>query len=161
VCPRGREVLLAYLIDEVDGGPRRLLSLADFLLAYLEHPAGAKPRPEIVRAQQWIAWSYLAPRRVVGEMEALLHDSAVSEGSPASQAAQQVEVAAMAEVVRAPLAGKLPERDYRKLYETIDLLANYWYVSKELPAAAGATGAAAAGRGRQPANARSRGVAEP
>jgi tetratricopeptide (TPR) repeat protein len=145
VCPRGREVLLAYLVEEAGDGPRRLVALADFLLAYLERPTGPKPRPEIVRAQQWIAWSYLAPRRAVADMAGLLHDSAVGEGSAAGQTARQAEVAGMAEIVRAPIAGKLPDRDYHDLYETVDLLADFWYESKELPGAAGPTATATGG----------------
>jgi tetratricopeptide (TPR) repeat protein len=131
VVPRVREILLTYLFDKVDDGEDRLHRLADFLLAHLEGQPGPAPRPEVTRAWQWIAWSYLAPHKVVEDMTALLAGGAAATAGTAALLARHVEVATMAEVVRTPLACDLPESAYRDLFETVEFLANYWYASKE------------------------------
>ena len=101
VDPSVREVLLVDLIERVEDGAHRLRRLADFLLAYLDR-TGPGQRPEVRRAHQWIAWSYLAPEKVVDDMSALLTE--ISPGSGVAPAlAHQLEVATMVEIVREPL----------------------------------------------------------
>ena len=130
VDPSVREVLLVDLIERVEDGAHRLRRLADFLLAYLDR-TGPGQRPEVRHAHQWIAWSYLAPEKVVDDMSALLTE--ISPGSGVAPAlAHQLEVATMVEIVREPLAESLPQDAYQNVVETAQLLAHYWYRDKRI-----------------------------
>ncbi|MHC1767231.1 MAG: CHAT domain-containing protein [Verrucomicrobiia bacterium] len=129
VDPNAREVMLVDLVNQDADGPRRLLRLADFLLAYVAHQSWLTGRPEVLRAYQWIAWSYLDPERVVADMTSVLQATVAERGGAARREAvgDQRQVAAMLELVRAPLEFSLPPEKYHDLVETADSLVTYWY----------------------------------
>ena len=133
IAPIMRDVLLMELRGFVDNVALRQESLADFLIAYCDHPHGHVPRPEVLRAHRWIARAYRQPQRVVDEMVAVLTaESAAGMGDvPAStRMAHQLEVATLLEVVRNPLERGIPAAARTKLdqlLQTSEVIAHYWY----------------------------------
>lgn len=148
VDPAVREVLLVDLVDRVEDGRRRLERLADFLLAYLDRRAGPGYRPDVARAQRWIAWSVLDPQRVVDDMTRLLQEQAASEAPGFAALARQVQVATMVEVVRGPLAAGLRPEAYRELVQAAQVLAQYWYGGPEAAGPEPAPGVVSPGAAR-------------
>ena len=129
VDPNAREVMLVDLVDQEFDGPRRLRRLADFLLGFIARRSWATARPEVLRAYQWIAWSYLDPERVVTDMTRVLQTSVDNLGKLPRWIAQsdQRRVAAFLELIRAPLEFSLPLEKYQDLVETADFLVTYWF----------------------------------
>jgi hypothetical protein len=77
--PPIRTALLCYLKDQEGWGHKRLIELAQFLQAYVDHCREKIPSAAFAEAQRWIANTYLNPDRAA---ETLLHsiDEGVKKG---------------------------------------------------------------------------------
>jgi hypothetical protein len=128
VVPSIREQLLRHLREERD--PDIEARLADFLLAFLDSPRGRQQRPQYQLTQRWIALAYLDPHGLLQEMTALLEENLDSKPAVEGLLSRHIQIATMMEVLRDPLTAGLPEKDYREITETAELLAHYWYVDK-------------------------------
>ncbi len=126
VDPSARELLLADLIDRYQDGPQRLLRLADFLIAYLDQQNNRHQKPEITRLQRWVAWSYLEPKRVVGDLREILRASP-QIGIVSQQIGGPLEVAIILETLREPLRAINDDENYRQLEQQAAVIVHHWY----------------------------------
>lgn len=129
VDPGVREITLVDFMSRVPDAPGVLYRLADFLLSYADSSAAAYYPAEVQRAYQVIAWAHIDPQRAVDLMKETLLGNLGHTGRTAVARARQdqLHVALMLEVVRAPIEGALEAFAYRDLVETARVLVDYWY----------------------------------
>lgn len=128
VDPSVRDVMKLDLKQRAPDGPHVLLRLADFVLSFAGSHLAARYPSDVLRAYRWIAWSHLRPQAVVDDMTQMLSDTAEALAVSRSVARkEQLHIALMLDMLRAPIENSLPPESYHDLIETAQVLAHYWY----------------------------------
>lgn len=131
VEPMVRELLLTEL--ERRYGWQRLQEVAAFLLQYLKTSQNPKERPGVAQVQEWIAYSYLQPDKVVRELTELLEQS-IAPGKDAHVSQyEKLQLATTMETVAGPLKNTALQQDYQHLIHSTRAFARFLYGSKDLP----------------------------
>ncbi len=118
-----RELLLTEL--ERRYGWQRLQEVAAFLLQYLKTSQNPKEHPGVAQVQEWIAYSYLQPDKVVQELTELLEQS-IAPGKDAHVSQyEKLQLATTMETVAGPLKNTALQQDYQHLIP----ICVQWYQS--------------------------------